>query len=146
MPKIIFEDKIDPITCSEVESHVSIYYSSEIEYVFGPIGSGSAQYYYETRAIPHNITDYSIYISKNDGSRIRTVSPFRIINDSNETLYSNCRISHVSTENNVIKIYFRPSYELNFHRHQTIMFDTSNIPELENCRCHSHESCGVQPR
>ena len=126
MFKIIFEDKLDPIECSEVESNVSVYYTSEPSV---NLYNGSVYY----RNISHNSTTYSICISKDDKNRIRG-GLFRIINNSNKILYSNCCIYKTTTENDLIKIYFRPLHNPNFRRQQTIMFGTSNLPENGHIR------------
>ena len=134
MPKIIFEDKIDPITCSEVERTHTIYYAS------GDYGDQYNQY------IPHEVCSYSTTISYDDIKRIRN-SDFRVIGHNNKTLYNNCIMVRISTDQNknISKIYFEPRSRNTFSvpRHQLLFFDTSNMP-YEHVNCHSHESCGFQ--
>jgi len=146
MPKIVFEDKLDPIKCSEVEQHLAVYYTSEPQVIFR---EGQQMTFYSTSYLPRTVIDHSIFISKDDKNRIRPNSLFRIINDSNKSIYSKCRITHMQDENNLIKICFTSqhiSLRANFRRQETILFDTSNVPEVDhiNCRCHSHESYDFQ--
>ena len=59
MPKIIFEDKIDPITCSEVECNASMYYTTyEPQMTFFREGTLVTQY--SINYIPRPVINYSI--------------------------------------------------------------------------------------
>ena len=132
MPKIIFEDKIDPIECSEVENTHTIYYTSN----------------YENQCVPREVCSYCITISYNDIKRLRNTD-FQVIDRNNKTLYNNCIMVRIITDHNtcICKIYFEPRsmHTFNVPRHQLLFFNTSNTP-YEHVNCHSHESCGFQSR